>query len=98
MKTLEQKYIEALEKIIELQNEIKFLKDNQSLFKPTLTDPFGNGPIKKYGPQFDWEKINLQNYCDHDFPSPWAATTPPSCKKCGKQAEMLTVVSTSTGE
>jgi len=24
--------------------------------------------------------------CQHDFPSPWHGTIPPSCMKCGQQA------------
>jgi hypothetical protein len=29
--------------------------------------------------------------CVHEYPNPWMATIPPSCKKCGKQAPTWTV-------
>lgn len=27
----------------------------------------------------------------HDYPSPWFATTPPHCKKCGKQGKQMEI-------
>lgn len=32
----------------------------------------------------------------HDYPSPWAGTVPPSCKKCGKMAASWAVTSVTT--
>lgn len=50
MKTLEQKYIEALEKIIELQNKVRDLENTQSsslpLWIPPETPDFSKFDIK----------------------------------------------------
>lgn len=34
--------------------------------------------------------------CVHEYPSPWLATVPPSCKKCGKQAAPNWAITCST--
>lgn len=34
-----------------------------------------------------YEPMPLPAICQHKYPFPWHAIFPPSCEKCGKQAE-----------
>ena len=35
-----------------------------------------------------------QQSCQHEYPNPWMATVPPTCKKCGISAPSYTITST----
>ena len=76
---------EALLKIIELQQEVINLRKQLS------------APIITQFPQTTWidGPFRAPDLCIgdglHDFPSPWFGTTPPVCKKCGRQAGMINV-------
>lgn len=39
----------------------------------------------------------LVDICQHEYPSPWMATIPPSCIKCGKSASWLMPTTTCVG-
>ena len=76
-----------------LKEEIQLLKEKYSLLelrfrivheKNLLLEQQLN-PVRIVS---QWES------CQHDYPNPWGATVPPTCKKCGKQASSYTITST----
>lgn len=95
---LEQR-IKDLERIIEMQDDI--IKD---LRKPRVDYKLSN-PWDIIGPglvpqndQIRIPFIRTIEPCEHEYPSPWMSTTPPSCKKCGAMAVTYTVTSTNLEE
>lgn len=96
VKFLEQR-IKDLEALVAAQRELLELK-TKPLSNGTLTVPQGNGWITIQGSP----NISLQAKCADgqcQYPNPWGATVPPSCNKCGHQAQPCTqwsIVSGST--
>ena len=57
-------------------------------------------PQPAWQPYISYPSIQSYDGCSdgglHDYPTPWGATVPPTCKKCGKTAAS-TVVTCNTG-
>lgn len=71
----------ALEKLIEIKNQT--ISELEKSKKEVYID-------RGYTPGLPWTTGIHTGCVDghilHDYPSPWMATIPPNCKRCGKQA------------
>ena len=82
---------ELLEIVVRLQDRVNELEKRLDELEkqPFISDPFRTPELIPAGPPLGEDLCTDGGYHDYEFP--WSATTPPSCKKCGKQAETFTI-------
>ena len=73
--------------ICELENLCRLKDARIAELEKRLAESEGKG-ITSTWPFRGW---SAQEACQHDYPSPWMATVPPHCKKCGQQAQSVQV-------
>lgn len=79
--------------IIELEGELAEINSVLTTLGLTSNQITINTPYTSPMPFIPYYTI----LCEHEYPSPWLATVPPPCNKCGLIAEGLGVTYTSTG-
>lgn len=88
---------ELFDLIKNLENQVLILKSEVDLLKIQLQ---GKQDRPNYMPSVWPFAETTPDLCSdggqHDYPNPWFATIPPSCKKCGKQSLGYTVSYTTT--
>jgi hypothetical protein len=81
-----------------MKSETDILKEQVDILKKLVeTQELLIQEMRKNTPYVSIPSVWTVDPCQHEYPNPWMGTVPPSCRKCGKQAEMTTFTSTSSG-